>query len=100
MPSGATRGLASPDRGDRAARRLEARVLHSKQMSNTLTVRLPEDLAEWLDHAAKSSGVSRGRIVRMELERARKTSKQPFLRWAGAGEGPSDLSMRKGFSRK
>jgi len=75
-------------------------VLHLKQMSNTLTVRLSQDLAEWLDQAARTSGLSRGGIVRMELERARKSPKRPFLRLAGAVEGPADLSTRKGFSRK
>jgi predicted transcriptional regulator len=69
-------------------------------MGNTLTVRLPEELAEWLDETARKSGVSRGRIVRMELEKARTSSKQPFMRLAGAGEGPPNLSSRKGFSRK
>jgi len=69
-------------------------------MGNTLTVRLPEDLAEWLDEAARTAGVSRSRIVKMELERARKSSKRPFLRLAGAVKGPADLSTRKGFSRK
>lgn len=69
-------------------------------MSNTLTVRLPEDLAAWLDDAASKAGVPRGRIVRMELERARRAAKQPFMRLAGAVEGPSGLSMRKGFSAK
>jgi predicted transcriptional regulator len=69
-------------------------------MGNTLTVRLPDDLAEWLDEAARKSGVSRGHIIRMELERAQKSSKRPFLRLAGAVEGPADLSTRKGFSRK
>ena len=75
-------------------------VLHLKQMSNTLTVRLSQDLAEWLEQAARKSGLSRGGIVRMELERARKSSKRPFLRLAGAVEGPANLSTRKGFSRK
>jgi predicted transcriptional regulator len=69
-------------------------------MSKTLTVRLPEELAEWLDQVAQRACVPRGRIVRMELERARKTSKQAFLRLAGAVDGPPDLSTRKGFSRK
>jgi hypothetical protein len=75
-------------------------VLHSEQMSNTITVRLPEDLAEWLETAARKTGISKGRIVREELEKARNSAKRPFLRWAGAISGPSDLSMRKGFSRK
>ena len=75
-------------------------VLHSEQMSNTITVRLPEDLAEWLETAARKTGVPKGRIVREELEKARNSTKRPFLRWAGTIAGPSDLSMRKGFSRK
>jgi len=67
-------------------------------MSNTLSVRLPEHLAKWLDEAARKSGVPRGRIVRMELERARSSSRAHFLRLAGAIEGSTDLSMRKGFA--
>jgi hypothetical protein len=70
------------------------------QMSNTIAVRLPEDLAKWLDHAARKTGLPKGRIVREELERARNFGDRPFLRLAGAIVGPSDLSMRKGFSRK
>jgi predicted transcriptional regulator len=69
-------------------------------MSNTLTVRLPEDLADWLDETAQESGISRGAIIRMELERARKSSEKPFLRLAGTITGPANLSTRKGFSRK
>jgi hypothetical protein len=75
-------------------------VLHFEQMSNAITVRLPEDLAEWLETAARKAGIPKGRIVRQELERARNAAKRPFLRWSGAVAGPSDLSMRKGFSRK
>ena len=69
-------------------------------MSNTLTVRIPEDLAAWLDETARGSGVSRGSIVRIELERARNSSGKPFLRLAGSVEGAPNLSTRKGFSRK
>jgi hypothetical protein len=75
-------------------------VLHFEQMSNTITVRLPQDLAEWLETEARKTGVPKGRIVREELEKARKSAKRPFLRWAGAISGPSGLSTRKGFSRK
>ena len=75
-------------------------VLHFEQMSNTITVRLPEDLAEWLELAARKAGLPKGRIVREELEKARSSGKRPFLRWAGVITGPGDLSMRKGFSRK
>lgn len=69
-------------------------------MSNTITVRLPEDLAGWLDAASRKAGVPRGRIIRDQLELARRQEKQPFLRLAGSVEGPRDLSTRKGFSRK
>ncbi|MBZ5584695.1 MAG: BrnA antitoxin family protein [Acidobacteriia bacterium] len=68
-------------------------------MSNTITVRLPEDLAEWLDATARRMGVPRGRIVRAQLEKARHEKKRPFLKLAGAVTGPADLSTRKGFSR-
>jgi hypothetical protein len=69
-------------------------------MSKTITVRLPEDLAEWLETSARKTGVPKGRIVREQLEKAQHTARRPFLRWAGAIAGPGDLSMRKGFSSK
>ncbi|MGA2037881.1 MAG: hypothetical protein ABSH42_01290 [Bryobacteraceae bacterium] len=69
-------------------------------MSNTITVRLPEDLAKWLELAARQAGLPKGRIVRDELEKARGSASRPFLRLAGAIDGPVGLSMRKGFSRK
>jgi predicted transcriptional regulator len=75
-------------------------VLHSVQMSNTLTVRLPPDLAEWLDRVARETGTSRGSIIRRELEKSRQSSGKAFLRLAGAMEGPANLSVRKGFSKK
>jgi hypothetical protein len=75
-------------------------VLQYKQMSNTLTVRLPEDIARWLEETSKKSGLPRGRIVKMELERAQRDSERPFMRLAGSIDGPADLSSRKGFSRK
>jgi hypothetical protein len=68
-------------------------------MRNTLTVRLPEDLADWLGTTAQRTGVPRGRIVREQLEKARRAEKRPFLRLAGAVAGPPALSKRKGFSR-
>lgn len=73
-------------------------VLHFEQMSNTITVRLPDDLAEWLDAASRKAGVPRGRIVRDQLQLARKREKRPFMRLAGSIEGPRNLSERKGFS--
>ncbi len=69
-------------------------------MSNTLTVRLPPQLAAWLIETARRSGVSRGKLIREQLEQARASEKQPFLRLAGIVSGPGDLSSRKGFSRR
>jgi predicted transcriptional regulator len=75
-------------------------VLHLKQMSNTITVRIPSDLAQWLDEAARKTGVPKGRIIREELEKVRKSEGRPFMRLAGVVDGPANLSTRKGFSRK
>ena len=77
-----------------------AGVLQFEQMSNTITVRLPEDLAKWLEQASRKTGLPKGRIVREELERARNSARRPFLRLAGAIDGPGNLSTRKGFSPK
>ncbi|MBI4908095.1 MAG: ribbon-helix-helix domain-containing protein [Acidobacteria bacterium] len=68
-------------------------------MGSTITVRLPEDLAEWLKQASRKAGVPRGKIVRDQLEIARKSQKQPFLRLAGSVARARDLSSRKGFSK-
>ena len=68
-------------------------------MGDTITVRLPEDLAEWLRETARKTGAAKGRIVREELEKARRAEKRGFMRLAGAVAGPKDLSTRKGFSR-
>ena len=74
--------------------------LHSEQTSNTLTVRLPEDLAEWLDQAARRTGVSKSVMIREALEKARSSPRRAFLRLAGTVTEPAGLSSRKGFSRK
>jgi hypothetical protein len=70
-------------------------------MGNTITIRLPEELAEWLRTTARKTGVPVGRLVREELERAkRENGTKSFMRFSGSIEGPPDLSSRKGFSRK
>ncbi len=69
-------------------------------MSHTVTIRLTEELAAWLDQASKKSGVPKGRIIREHLERARANgSEQSFMQLAGTIRGARDLSKRKGFSR-
>ena len=69
-------------------------------MSNTVTVRLTPELANWLAVAAQRRGVSQSRIVRDHLEQARSNaSHQAFMTLAGCIRGPKDLSSRKGFSK-
>ena len=69
-------------------------------MRQTLTIRLTKDLAAWLETAAARSGVSQGKLVRDELEKARTSNGgQAFMRLAGTVRGPKNLSKRKGFSR-
>jgi hypothetical protein len=65
-----------------------------------LTIRLDKDLAAWLEAEAARTGVSQGKIVRDQLERARNArGTRRFMRLAGTVDGPKDLSRRKGFSR-
>jgi predicted transcriptional regulator len=69
-------------------------------MSHTITVRLSKELAAWLEEVAARTGVSQGKIVRDQLERARSGSpRKAFMRLAGSVRGPRDLSSRKGFFR-
>ena len=69
-------------------------------MNHTITVHLDEELAAWLEEAAARSGVSPGKIVRDQLEKARASGEaKGFRRLAGSVHGPKDLSSRKGFSR-
>jgi len=68
-------------------------------MRHTITVRLPDDLAEWLQTTAEQTGMPQGRLIRQHLERARQEQERPFLRLAGAVSGPRGLSQRKGFAR-
>ena len=75
-------------------------MLQSCQMSKTITVRLPEDLAIWLEETASRSGTPRGRIIRDALETVRAgRGRRPSLRLVGSVHGPRDLSTRKGYSR-
>jgi hypothetical protein len=67
-------------------------------MGNTITVRLPDDLARWLETTAAEMGVSQGRIIRDQLEKLRTTGELPFMRLAGRVSKEPHLSMRRGFS--
>ncbi|MDE0218795.1 MAG: hypothetical protein OXJ90_05970 [Spirochaetaceae bacterium] len=65
-----------------------------------MTIRLHEDLAEWVETTAKAMGVSQGRLIREQLEQARREDLQSrrYLRLAGSVRLAPDLSTRKGFS--
>ena len=74
-------------------------------MSNTLTVRLPEELLERLKEKSRITGLPAGRLVRLSLEATlsdenEKAKQAPWKKYAGVIKGgPSDVSSRKGFSR-
>ena len=69
-------------------------------MGHMLSIRLTRELAAWLEEQSKRTGVSQGKIVRDQLEKARaKAVVRPFMRLAGVVRGPRDLSARKGFSK-
>ena len=71
------------------------------QMGTTLTVRIPEDLAKWLEEASRRAGVAKGQIVRGELERARAVCQRKFPNPpANAGEQAkqSRFLAGRGFS--
>ena len=68
-------------------------------MRQTITIRLDKDLAAWLENTAAKSGVSQGKLVRDQLEKARTNNgTQAFMRLAGTVRGSKKLSKRKGFS--
>jgi predicted DNA-binding protein len=70
-------------------------------MSHTLTIRLPSELAEWLEDESTRTGIPQGQIIRAQLEKARTAHAQRFMHLAGSvRERPRDLSTRKGFSKR
>jgi len=71
-------------------------------MSNTLTIRLPEDLLKRLREKSRRTGIPMGRVVRQSLEITLHRENEPvWMKYAGTIKGgPPDLSSRKGFSRK
>jgi predicted transcriptional regulator len=69
-------------------------------MSNTLTIRLPEELSRWLDDESKATGLPKGRIIKEHLENLRTArARQPFLDLAGRVDGEPELSSKKGFAK-
>jgi len=70
-------------------------------MMRRIAIRLSNGQMTWLRQESRRTGTSIASLVRRQLEQAKERSEEkPFLRRAGAVAGPSDLSMRKGFSRR
>lgn len=87
-------------RGRPVGLRAPRRCITFLLMGHTISVRLTEELAAWLEETAAQRGVSQGKLVRDQLEKAMASGEaQGFMRLAGAASGPEDLSRRKGFSR-
>jgi predicted transcriptional regulator len=61
-------------------------------MADTLTIRLPRELAQWLDRAAAESGVPRGQLIRVALENSRVAQDRATLRLAGMLDTADDFS--------
>jgi len=70
-------------------------------MSHTLTIRLTQELLDWLKETSRQTGVPVGRLIRQQLEAAKSSGgSQRFMRHAGTFTGgPANVSSRKGFSR-
>ncbi len=70
-------------------------------MSETLTVRLPLELATALRKEARDTGLRRGEITRQALvERLQKGGKLVVMRrYFGVATGPPDLSSNKLYRR-
>jgi hypothetical protein len=70
-------------------------------MSNTLTVRLPEELLARLREKSRRTGLPMGKVVRQSLEAAlRPDANQAWRKFAGViKDGLPDVSSWKGFSR-
>lgn len=74
--------------------------MHICLMGTTLSIRLGEELARWVEEQARATGRSQGSLVKEALEKARQEMQpKAFMKLAGSVDGPNDLSRRKGFSR-
>ena len=71
-------------------------------MSNTLTIRLPDELLERVRKKSRKTGLPVGRVVRQALETSLDGEENNLLlQFAGLIKGgPRGVSSRKGYSRK
>lgn len=77
-------------------------MLQVRHMSNTVTIRLPQELIDRLRQKSRRTGLPVGRVVRQAVENSlSREEKNPLLEFAGVIKGgPRDVSSRKGFSRE
>jgi len=74
-------------------------------MSNTVTIRFPDELLERLREKARRSGLPVGQVVRQFVENGLSEESpaqqnQAWRKYIGIIKGgPRDVSSRKGFSR-
>jgi Ribbon-helix-helix protein, copG family len=74
-------------------------------MSNTLTIRFPDELLERLREKSRRSGLPMGQVVRQFVENGLSEDppakqSQAWRKYVGIIKGgPRDVSTRKGFSR-
>jgi hypothetical protein len=69
-------------------------------VNNTITIRLPKELDEWLEAEALATGLPKGKIVREQLQLARaRKERQRFLDLAGSVALEPGLSRKRGFQR-
>jgi hypothetical protein len=52
-------------------------------MAGTLTIRLPKDLAGWLERISLETGVPRSQLIQLALQHSRDAQDRPILRMAG-----------------
>lgn len=70
-------------------------------MGNTLSIRLPKELSQWVKQTARNTGLTQGEVVRQQLERARSIAAgKPWMALAGKTRGARDLSTREGFGSR
>ena len=70
-------------------------------MSETLTIRLGEQLAQALREEARQTGLARGEIARQAIETRLRSNRKltTMRRYFGTVRGPSDLSSNKAYRR-
>jgi len=70
-------------------------------VSDTLTIRLSDELAKALRRAAREAGIPRGELVRRAIAERLRRSESPSVmsRHFGTMRGPADLSTNKAYRR-